>query len=48
MVAGYYGCTGKHAEFTCATAFYVGPRKFKKQDAWCDWCRDHYKFPEGQ
>jgi len=46
MVAGYYGCEGAHAEHTCLTAYYVGPKRFRKFTSWCEWCRDHYKFPE--
>ena len=46
MVMPYYGCPGGHPEFTCLSAYYVGPKKFQKFTAWCDWCRDHYQFPK--
>lgn len=46
MVMPYYGCTAGHSEFTCLSAYYCGPRKFKKPEAWCDWCRATYQFPK--
>jgi hypothetical protein len=45
----YYGCTSLgHNEFTCSQAYYVGPKKFKKLAAWCDHCKQHYNYPEGE
>jgi hypothetical protein len=46
MPANHYGCAANHAEFTCVTAFYVGPRKYRKKAAWCQPCLDKYGFPE--
>lgn len=42
----YYGCTSQgHAEFTCLSAFYTGPKRFRKLRAWCPECRARYRFP---
>jgi hypothetical protein len=44
----YYGCTGAHSEFTCLSAYYVGPRRYKKVAAWCPSCREKYAHPTDQ
>lgn len=42
----YYGCTASgHSEFTCLSAFYTGPRKYRRIAAWCPTCRVKYRFP---
>ena len=41
----YYGCTATHPEFTCLTAFYVGPKRFRKEANWCPTCREKLKCP---
>ena len=49
MAGNYYGCTATgHSEFTCLSAYYHGPKRFRNRAAWCDWCRATYKEKEGE
>ena len=36
----YYGCTGKHTEFTCLSHYYHN-RRFTR-DRWCANCQERY------
>jgi hypothetical protein len=46
-MTNYYECTAQgHIEFTCLQAYYVGPKRYKKFDAWCDNCKKRYAHPE--
>lgn len=45
----YYGCTATgHSEHTCSMAYYCGPKRFRKKEAWCDNCKATYKHPDDE
>lgn len=40
MPPNYYGCLGKHTEFTCLSHYYHN-RRFTR-DRWCANCQERY------
>lgn len=46
-MSNYYGCDGKHTEFTCLSAYYVGPKRWKTYANWCASCKEKYSDPKG-
>lgn len=43
-MSNYYGCTAAHNEHHCLSAYYH-VKKFRKEAAWCDNCRERFIFP---